>query len=60
MTQVTTTPVSPNRPNYYNVLVCGKPVCEIRFPAPNMPNKTLQEIAEIQVSRILEDYLKAH
>jgi len=56
--QVTTSQVSASRPNYYNVFVNSKPVCEVRFPSSNLPNKTLQEVAEIQVSRILEDYLK--
>jgi hypothetical protein len=59
MTQVTTTPVGPNRPKYYNVLVCGKPVSVVRFPSNNLPGKSLQEIAEIECTRILSDYLKS-
>lgn len=45
--------VSKSRPNYYSVFIGKTSVCEIKFPSSNMPNKTLQEIALIQVNRIL-------
>ena len=52
---VTTTPVGKGRPNYYNVLINNMAVCEIRFPCnnPYLIGKTLQEVANIQVDRIM-------
>lgn len=53
---VTTTPVGKGRPNYYNVLINNKAVCEIRFPSnnPYLISKTLQEVAKLQAERIIE------
>lgn len=50
---VTTSPVGKGRPNYFNVKMNEKCVCEIKYPSMNLPGKSLQEVAEIQIKRIL-------
>lgn len=54
---ITTKQVSSNRPRYYNVLINGKKVSEIRYPSnnPYLIGKTLQEIAEIESNRIINN-----